>query len=98
MDNITRGKLDNRILVERDDELGVALRNLQAVQAIVRFDREEIKATERRSETRRKLDMVRLADGFESAVGESSKRCPLRQLNSKPRPLRWQRLRLALEN
>jgi PAS domain S-box-containing protein len=70
MANISQGKLDNRILVERDDELGVALRNLQTVQAIVRHDREEIKATERRSETRRKLDMARLADGFESAVGE----------------------------
>ena len=70
MANITRGKLDNRIPVERDDEIGVALRNLQTVQAIVRFDREEIKAVERRAETQRKSDMVRLADGFEGAVGE----------------------------
>jgi PAS domain S-box-containing protein len=70
MANITRGKLDNRILVERDDEIGVALRNLQTVQAIVRYDRVEIKATEQRSETRRKSDMVRLANGFEGAVGE----------------------------
>jgi aerotaxis receptor len=69
MASITRGKLDNRIPVERDDEIGVALRNLQTVQAIVRFDREEIKAVERRAETQRKSDMVRLADGFEGAVG-----------------------------
>ena len=70
MANITRGNLGNRILVERDDEIGVALRNLQTVQVIVRFDREEIKAAERRVEIQRKSDMVRLADGFEGAVGE----------------------------
>ena len=68
--NITQGKLDSRILVERDDEIGVALRNLQTVQAIVRFDREELKATEARSAVQRKSDMVKLANGFEGAVGE----------------------------
>jgi methyl-accepting chemotaxis protein/aerotaxis receptor len=67
--NITQAKLDNRITVERDDEIGVALRNLQTVQAIVRFDREELKATERRSTAQRKEDMLKLADGFEVAVG-----------------------------
>jgi methyl-accepting chemotaxis protein len=70
MFNITRGKLDSRILVERDDETGVALRNLQTLQAIIRFDREELKATEQRSAVQRKSDMVRLANGFEGAVGE----------------------------
>ncbi len=68
--SITQGKLDNRIVVERDDEIGVALRNLQTVQAIVRFDREELKATEARAVVQRRSDMVRLADGFEAAVGE----------------------------
>ncbi|MGP8119928.1 MAG: PAS domain-containing methyl-accepting chemotaxis protein [Xanthobacteraceae bacterium] len=68
--SITQGKLDNRIVVERDDEIGVALRNLQTVQAIVRFDREELKATEARAAVQRRSDMVRLADGFEAAVGE----------------------------
>ena len=68
--NITQAKLDNRILVECDDEIGVALRNLQTVQAIVRFDREELKVTEKRAAVQRKADMVRLADGFEGAVGE----------------------------
>jgi aerotaxis receptor len=70
MANITHGKLDSRILVERDDEIGVALRNLQTLQAIVRFDREELKATEARSATQRKSDMIKLANGFEGAVGE----------------------------
>ncbi|HEX7562116.1 MAG TPA: methyl-accepting chemotaxis protein [Bradyrhizobium sp.] len=68
--NITQAKLDSRIVVERDDEIGEALRNLQTVQAIVRFDREELKATERRAALQRKSDMVKLADGFEGAVGE----------------------------
>ena len=68
--NITQGKLDSRIVVERDDEIGEALRNLQTVQAIVRFDREELKATEKRSALQRKADMIKLADGFEGAVGE----------------------------
>ena len=68
--NITQGKLDSQIPVERDDEIGVALRNLQTVQAIVRFDREELKATEKRAAVQRRSDMVRLADGFEGAVGE----------------------------
>ena len=40
MFSITRGKLDSRIPVERDDETGVALRNLQTLQAIIRFDSE----------------------------------------------------------
>jgi PAS domain S-box-containing protein len=68
--SINQGKLDNRIVVERDDELGVALRNLQTLQAIVRFDRDELKATEKRSATQRKLEMIKLAGSFESAVGE----------------------------
>ncbi|MGA2999516.1 methyl-accepting chemotaxis protein [Bradyrhizobium sp.] len=68
--NVTQAKLDTRIFVERDDEVGVALRNLQTVQAIVRFDREELKATERRAAVQRKSEMVKLADGFEGAVGE----------------------------
>ena len=68
--SINRGKLDNRIVVERDDELGEALRNLQTLQAIVRFDRDELKASERRAAAQRKLEMTKLAGNFESAVGE----------------------------
>jgi PAS domain S-box-containing protein len=68
--NVAAGKLDTRIIVERDDELGVALRNLQTVQANVRFDREELKASEKRSATQRKIEMTKLADTFENAVGE----------------------------
>ncbi|GMP04085.1 MULTISPECIES: methyl-accepting chemotaxis protein [Bradyrhizobium] len=68
--SINQGKLDNRIVVERDDELGAALRNLQTLQAIVRFDRDELKASERRSAAQRKAEMIKLAGNFEGAVGE----------------------------
>ena len=40
------------------------------LQAIIRFDREELKATETRSAIQRKADMVKLANDFEGAVGE----------------------------
>ena len=61
--NITQAKLDNRILVERDDEVGEALRNLQTRQAIVGFDGEELKATEKRASTRGEAGTLTLAAG-----------------------------------
>ena len=70
MQNVTEGKLDTRILVDRDDEIGVASRNMQTVQAIVRFNRDEVKNTERRAAVQRKSEMARLANDFENAVGE----------------------------
>jgi methyl-accepting chemotaxis protein/aerotaxis receptor len=68
--NITQAKLDTRLVIERDDEIGTALLNLQSVQAIVRFDREELKAVEKRSSSQRKADMSKLANDFESVVGK----------------------------
>ncbi|MDI1265702.1 MAG: methyl-accepting chemotaxis protein [bacterium] len=68
--NISEGKLDNRLFVARDDEVGEALRNLQTLQTLVRFNAEELKASERRAAVQRKADMTKLANGFESAVGE----------------------------
>jgi len=70
MSNITQGNLDNRIAMQRDDEIGEALRNLQTVQTIVRFNNAEVKAVGRRGEMRRKEEMSRLADSFQGAVGE----------------------------
>jgi PAS domain S-box-containing protein len=70
MENIVQGKLDTRVRIERDDEIGEALRNLQTVQTIVRFSREELKASERRAAIQRRGEMVKLADSFEGAVGE----------------------------
>ena len=68
--NLVQDKLDNRIVIERDDEIGEALRNLQTVQTIIRFSRDEVQAVQRRAETQRKSDMTKLANGFEAAIGE----------------------------
>jgi methyl-accepting chemotaxis protein/aerotaxis receptor len=68
--NLLQNKLDNRIVIERDDEIGEALRNLQTVQTIIRFSRDEVQAVQRRAEAQRKGDMAKLADGFEAAIGE----------------------------
>ncbi|BAL78274.1 methyl-accepting chemotaxis protein [Bradyrhizobium cosmicum] len=68
--NLVQDKLDNRIVIERDDEIGEALRNLQTVQTIIRFSRDEVQAVQRRAEAQRKTDMTKLADGFEAAIGE----------------------------
>ena len=70
MENIVQGRLDGRIRIERDDEIGEALRNLQTVQTIVRFSKEELQASERRAAIQRRSEMIKLADGFEGAVGE----------------------------
>ena len=48
MANIAQGEFNSRIAVERDDEIGIALRNVQAMQAKLGFDREEQKDTEKR--------------------------------------------------
>jgi PAS domain S-box-containing protein len=70
MGKIAQEKFNSRVTVERDDEIGVALRNLQALQAKLGFDREEKKDTEARAALQRRTDMHRLANDFEAAVGE----------------------------
>jgi methyl-accepting chemotaxis protein len=70
MGKIAQGQFNSRVTVERDDEIGVALRNLQALQAKLGFDREEKKDTEARAALQRRADMHRLANDFEAAVGE----------------------------
>ena len=70
MARIAQGLFNSRIGIERDDEIGVALRNVQAMQAKLGFDREEQKDTEKRVALQRKADMTKLANGFEAAVGE----------------------------
>ncbi|WP_315719179.1 MULTISPECIES: methyl-accepting chemotaxis protein [unclassified Bradyrhizobium] len=69
MESITQGKLDTRMRIERDDEIGRALRNLQTVQTMVRFNARELMEQEKRAAVSRKQEMSRLADSFESAVG-----------------------------
>lgn len=70
MAKIAQGVFTSRVIVERDDEIGVALRNVQAMQAKLGFDLEEQKDVERRMAIQRKSDMHRLAADFESAIGE----------------------------
>jgi PAS domain S-box-containing protein len=67
---VAQGEFNARVIIERDDEIGIALRNVQAMQAKLGFDREEQKDTEKRVADQRKADMHKLADSFESAVGE----------------------------
>ncbi len=47
MTRIAQGHFNNRVFIERDDEIGVALRNLQAMQAKLGFDREMQKQDEK---------------------------------------------------
>ncbi|UYO46006.1 MCP four helix bundle domain-containing protein [Rhodopseudomonas palustris] len=70
MGNIAQGKFDSRVVIERDDEAGVALRNIQAMQNQLFFSRQEENDTAQRIALQRKRDMQRLADEFEAAVGE----------------------------
>ena len=69
MSKIAQGVFNSRVNVERDDEVGVALRNLQALQAKLGFDREAQRDMERRAAAQRQADMRRLAGEFEAAVG-----------------------------
>jgi len=70
MANIAQNQFNSRIVIDRDDEIGIALRSVQAMQSKLGFDREEQKDTEKRVAVQRKLDMQRLANDFEGAVGE----------------------------
>jgi len=70
MDKIAHGELNSRILIKRDDEIGTALRNIQAMQAQLGFDREIQIETERRIRAERRVEIQKLASDFEGAVGE----------------------------
>ncbi len=70
MGAIAQGNFNSRINVERDDEAGIALRNLQAMQAKLGFDQEARQDTEKRAAAQRRADVHKLAGDFEAAVGE----------------------------
>jgi aerotaxis receptor len=70
MANIAQGLFNNRIVIGRDDEIGGVLRNVQAMQAKLGFDRESQKDLEKRVAIQRKADMHKLAGDFEAAVGD----------------------------
>lgn len=69
MSKIAQSIFNSRIEVERDDEVGIALRSLQALQAKLGFDRESQRDMEKKAAAQRRIDMHRLAGEFESAVG-----------------------------
>ncbi|NVN88865.1 MAG: MCP four helix bundle domain-containing protein [Rhodopseudomonas sp.] len=70
MEAVAQGRFNGRVVIERDDEIGVALRNILAMQNKLGFDREEQRDTAQRVAHQRKLEMNQLANDFESAVGE----------------------------
>ena len=69
MGKIAQGVFNSRVDVKHDDEAGVALRSIQALQAKLGFEREAQRDMEKRAVTQRRIDMHRLAGEFESAVG-----------------------------
>ncbi|MGW1425499.1 methyl-accepting chemotaxis protein [Bradyrhizobium manausense] len=69
MSKIGQGVFNSRVNVERDDEAGLALRAVQALQAKLGFDREAQRDLEKRAADQRRIDMHRMAGEFEAAVG-----------------------------
>lgn len=69
MTRIGQGIFNTRVNVQRDDEVGIALRNLQALQAKLGFDRESQRDLERRGAEQRQADMRKLAGDFEESIG-----------------------------
>lgn len=70
MANVAQGQFNTRIIVDNDDEIGVALRNVQAMQNKLGFDREQQQDLAKKTAEQRRQDMLRIAREFESAVGE----------------------------
>jgi methyl-accepting chemotaxis protein len=74
MTKIAQGRFNTRVIVERDDELGTALRNIQAMQAKLGFDREEQQNNARIAEREKRAALQQMADNVEretnAAVGE----------------------------
>jgi aerotaxis receptor len=76
MEQIAQGKLNSRVIVERDDELGIALRNIQAMQSRLGFDLEERRDRARIAEQEKTSALNGMAETVEretnNAVGEVS--------------------------
>lgn len=78
MERIQQGDYNSRIVVERDDELGHALRDVQATQAKLGFDREEQRARRKITEEEKREALRQMAETVEretnAAVGEVAQR------------------------
>jgi methyl-accepting chemotaxis protein len=76
MATIAQGLFNSRVIVERDDEIGTALRNIQAMQAKLGFDREEQRDTARIADEEKSRALNAMAETVERetnvAVGEVS--------------------------
>jgi aerotaxis receptor len=76
MAKIAQGLFNSRVIVERDDELGMALRNVQAMQGRLGFDREVQRDTARISDEEKSRALNEMAETVEretnTAVGEVS--------------------------
>jgi aerotaxis receptor len=74
MEKIAQGHFNSRVIVERDDEIGTALRNIQAMQGKLGFDREEQRDTARIADREKRAALQEMADNVEretnAAVGE----------------------------
>ena len=76
MDEIAQGRLNSRVIVERDDETGIALRNIQAMQAKLGFEMEERRDRARIADEEKSKALNDMAETVEretnAAVGEVS--------------------------
>jgi methyl-accepting chemotaxis protein len=76
MAKIAQGLFNSRVVVERDDEIGTALRNTQAMQAKLGFDIEERRDRARISDLEKSKALNEMADTVErethAAVGDVS--------------------------
>ena len=67
LQRIAQGEFNNRVIIDRDDEIGVALRHLQAMQAKLGFDREVNRFEEDRR--RRRTERVEnLTQAFDADI------------------------------
>ena len=76
MNEIAQGRLNSRVIVERDDETGIALRNIQAMQSKLGFDIEERRDRARIADEEKSKALNAMAETVEretnTAVGEVS--------------------------
>jgi aerotaxis receptor len=76
MAKIAQGLFNSRVIVERDDELGMALRNVQAMQSKLGFEREEQRDTARIADKEKSNALNAMAETVEretnAAVGDVS--------------------------
>lgn len=78
LEQVQQGNYNSRIIVERDDELGYALRDVQAMQAKLGFDREEQRARRKVAEEDKREALQQMAATVEretnAAVGDVAER------------------------